>query len=154
MLKKNKPAGFTLIEIVIVIAIAAALILLVFLAVSGAQKSKRDQITKTSAGEVGAALENWESNNGGQAPAQNVSLNKGGATYITANMDDGLGGAPAAAKDTAKAKAGAGNEIIYSGNAQCVTDNGPGGFQLGDANNYAVDYWSESAGTDVCIDNN
>jgi prepilin-type N-terminal cleavage/methylation domain-containing protein len=148
----KKEQGFTLIEIVIVIAIAAALILLVFLAVSGAQKSKRDQITKTSAGEVGAALENWESNNGGVAPATNTAL---GTSYIsTTNVKDGLGGAPAAAKNTATASSGAGNEIIYSGNAQCVKDDGPGGMKLGSSTNYAVDYWSESAGADVCVDNN
>jgi prepilin-type N-terminal cleavage/methylation domain-containing protein len=40
LLKKEK--GFTLIEIVLVLAIAGLLLVIVFLAVSGAQKSRRD----------------------------------------------------------------------------------------------------------------
>jgi prepilin-type N-terminal cleavage/methylation domain-containing protein len=42
----QKEKGFTLIEIVLVLAIAGLLLVIVFLAVSGAQKSRRDSQRK------------------------------------------------------------------------------------------------------------
>ena len=48
-MKKLSNKGFTLIEIVIVLAIAALIMVIVFLAVQGAQRSQRDTATKNNA---------------------------------------------------------------------------------------------------------
>ena len=66
LLKKEK--GFTLIEIVLVLAIAGLLLVIVFLAVSGAQKSRRDSQRKNDLGRLEAALENYASNSNGVYP--------------------------------------------------------------------------------------
>ena len=66
LIKKDK--GFTLIEIVLVLAIAGLLLVIVFLAVSGAQKSRRDTQRKNDVSRVAAALENYASNNNGVYP--------------------------------------------------------------------------------------
>lgn len=66
-LRKNK--GFTLIELVIVLAIAALILAAVFLAVSGAQKSRRDSQRKSDAGQLVSQMETAASNNNGSYPA-------------------------------------------------------------------------------------
>lgn len=67
LIKKEK--GFTLIEIVLVLAIAGLLLVIVFLAVSGAQKSRRDTQRKTDLSRLAAALENYASNTNGAYPS-------------------------------------------------------------------------------------
>lgn len=64
---KNKQ-GFTLIEIVIVLAIAALIMVIVFFAVAGAQRARRDQERKDLAARLIAQVENWKSNHDGNPP--------------------------------------------------------------------------------------
>jgi prepilin-type N-terminal cleavage/methylation domain-containing protein len=142
----KKEQGFTLIEIVIVLAIAAAIMLLVFLAVSGAQKTKRDTATKSAAGQLSAQIENYLSNNGGTL-AVNTAL---GGNYI-GNIKSGQGVAPAPTAVGAQATLAA--PIIYSGTAKCTTPNAAGNIIAGTSAQYAVSYWSESSGAAICIDN-
>jgi prepilin-type N-terminal cleavage/methylation domain-containing protein len=66
LLKKEK--GFTLIEIVLVLAIAGLLLVIVFLAVSGAQKSRRDTQRKNDLSRIASSLESSASNNNGSYP--------------------------------------------------------------------------------------
>jgi prepilin-type N-terminal cleavage/methylation domain-containing protein len=60
--------GFTLIEIVIVMAIAALMLLVVFNAVGNAQRNNRDNTRKQEAGEVVAILEQYATNHNGRYP--------------------------------------------------------------------------------------
>lgn len=89
LLKKEK--GFTLIEIVLVLAIAGLLLVIVFLAVSGAQKSRRDTQRKNDLSRIAAQLESYASNNNGSYPAQAAFAGSAFATsnYITgSNLND------------------------------------------------------------------
>lgn len=61
--------GFTLIEVVIVLAIGALIILVVLQAVSAAQRSQRDGTRKQEASRVTSLLETYASNNRGRYPA-------------------------------------------------------------------------------------
>jgi prepilin-type N-terminal cleavage/methylation domain-containing protein len=95
LLKKEK--GFTLIEIVLVLAIASLLLVIVFLAVSGAQKSRRDSQRKNDLSRVAAGLESYASNNTGAYPATQAAFNTAfGAAgpYDLANANDPLSGKP------------------------------------------------------------
>jgi prepilin-type N-terminal cleavage/methylation domain-containing protein len=83
LLKKEK--GFTLIEIVLVLAIAGLILLIVFLAVSGAQKARRDQQRKSDASRVLSQLEQYASNNGGLYPTSANLAASFTAKYITGN---------------------------------------------------------------------
>ncbi len=70
MLRKlNKAKGFTLIEVVIVLAIAALILLVVFNAIASAQKSQRDTTRKTEAGRIVSLLEQSASNASGVYPS-------------------------------------------------------------------------------------
>ncbi len=70
MLKKlkNNDRAFTLIEVVIVIAIGALIILVVLQAVSNAQQSQRDNTRRQEASQVASALESYAANNAGTYP--------------------------------------------------------------------------------------
>jgi prepilin-type N-terminal cleavage/methylation domain-containing protein len=80
LLKKEK--GFTLIEIVLVLAIAGLILLMVFLAVSGAQKSRRDTQRKEDISRIASQLESYASNNSGAYPTNAPAL----AGFVTAYL--------------------------------------------------------------------
>jgi prepilin-type N-terminal cleavage/methylation domain-containing protein len=94
LLKKEK--GFTLIEIVLVLAIAGLLLVIVFLAVAGAQKSRRDTQRKNDLSRVAANLETYAGNNNGAYPATQAAFNglfqSGGQYYLGATTVDPLSG--------------------------------------------------------------
>jgi prepilin-type N-terminal cleavage/methylation domain-containing protein len=60
--------GFTIIEVLIVLAIAAAILLVVFLAVPGLQRSSNNNAAKTDAAHIATALSTYVSNNNGTLP--------------------------------------------------------------------------------------
>ncbi len=70
MLSKNhKPKnGFTIIEIMIVLAIAGLIMLIVFLAVPALQRSGRNTQRRSDVGQISTAVSNYISNNGGLLP--------------------------------------------------------------------------------------
>ena len=73
----KRAKGFTLIELVIVLAIAALIILVVLQAVGAAQKSNRDSTRKQEAARVVSLLEQYASNKGGLYPSTASSLADG-----------------------------------------------------------------------------
>lgn len=93
MLKKllKKQQGFTLIEIVMVMAIAGLIMVVVFLAIGGAQKSRRDNDRRAAVSRILAAAEQVAGTNNGAYPANcaevNVAYNPGntGNQYICRN---------------------------------------------------------------------
>lgn len=74
----NKQRGFTIIEVVLVLAIAGLIFLTVFLAVPAMQKSQRDNARRQDVGRVVAALQQYKADVGGQA-----WYTYSGATYIS-----------------------------------------------------------------------
>ena len=94
LLKKEK--GFTLIEIVLVLAIAGLLLVIVFLAVSGAQKSRRDTQRKNDNARLMSQVESCASNHNGDytsavpVPACNTvaAYSPATATYAPSNFND------------------------------------------------------------------
>ncbi|HSX02373.1 MAG TPA: type II secretion system protein [Candidatus Saccharimonadia bacterium] len=91
LLKKDK--GFTLIEIVLVLAIAGLLLVIVFLAVSGAQKARRDTQRKNDLSRLGAGVESFASNTNGVYPTTAQFTGVAFASYVPANFTDPTTGA-------------------------------------------------------------
>lgn len=96
MLRKfRETKGFTLIEVVIVIAIGALIILVVLQAVSNAQESQRDSTRRQEASQISAALEQYAANNQGTYPSSANELNQrvinGG--YASSTVEDKWDGA-------------------------------------------------------------
>jgi len=78
-LSKDKGAGFTIIEVMIVLAIAGLILLIVFLAVPALQRNSRNTQRKNDASHLSSVISEWESNNAGQTP---TAFGAGGGTKI------------------------------------------------------------------------
>ncbi len=137
----NSKKGFTLIEVVIVLAIAALIMVIVFLAVAGAQRARRDTVTKDAAARVIAAMEQYAGNNSGTYAV--AALPAGYTTNIKASN----GGAPAYGATTATAAAPLYYASGYICNGGAMTTTGA------NARNVAASYWSENANAAACLDN-
>ena len=79
MQKKYKQQGFTIIEVMIVLAIAALIMLIVFLAVPALQRSSRNTAVKEDASRLATAVSSFVSNNNGTLPC---TSNNGDASTI------------------------------------------------------------------------
>lgn len=146
----NNKKGFTLIELVIVLAIAALILAGVLVAVGGAQRTQRDQARKQAAGRIATALENFASNNQGAYPAAGTTL---AATYTNGISDpDRAANTPPAAGAAPQAATGT-SGIIYSTNAVCTAVGGSTTSTGASPRNYAITYWSEGAGEPQCTSN-
>ena len=66
--KKNNEKGFTIIEVMIVLAIAGLIMLIVFLAVPALQRNSRNTQAKNEASNILAAVGEFVSNNNGTMP--------------------------------------------------------------------------------------
>lgn len=142
----KKQTGFTLIEIVIVLAIAALIMVIVFLAVAGAQRAQRDNTNKAAAGQALSQAEQFLANNSGLYPATAMPspyLEKITSSTGT-NPSSAVGAVSAFAKDSfgkitvsTKATCNASKDaIIAGGNTQA-----------------AVLWYSEGSGASQCITN-
>lgn len=67
-INKNNKKGFTIIEVVLVLAIAGLIFLMVFLALPALQRSQRDTQRKNDASRLRAAVTDYSSNNRGRLP--------------------------------------------------------------------------------------
>jgi prepilin-type N-terminal cleavage/methylation domain-containing protein len=154
MLKKlqKKSEGFTIIEVMIVLAIAGLILLIVFLAVPALQRNSRNTQRKSEASAIASAYSEYVNNHGGNPPttgtqiANNVKL----SFYTTgvpnpivlASTATTLGTAPDtdnvavfvhakcdATKDYSAGAANAANQVTYSsrGGVVVFTTEGGGG---------------------------
>lgn len=67
--RKNKNKGFTIIEVMIVLAIAGLILLIVLLAVPALQRASRNTSRKNDASAISAAVNNSIDNNNGTLPS-------------------------------------------------------------------------------------
>lgn len=87
---QQKTKGFTIIEVVLVLAIAGLIFLVVFLALPALQRSQRDTQRRSDVGRFVSQISSYQSNSNGQVPAataaavgafQTSYLNAGGDTF-------------------------------------------------------------------------
>lgn len=74
MLKANKEKGFTIIEVVLVLAIAGLIFLVVFLALPALQRSQRDTARRQDVGKVVSALQSYMSDNKNALPTSTTGF--------------------------------------------------------------------------------
>ena len=72
-INKNN-SGFTIIEVLIVLAIAGLIMAVVLLAVPGLNRSQNNNSAKTDATHIAAAVSNWSNNNNGALPSSSANL--------------------------------------------------------------------------------
>lgn len=66
--QKNNQKGFTIIEVVLVLAIAALIFLMVFIALPALQRSQRDTQRKSDVSRLQTAIQNYQSSNRNKLP--------------------------------------------------------------------------------------
>lgn len=105
-----KQAGFTIIEVVLVLAIAALIFLMVFIALPALQRSQRDDARKKDVSLVAGAVQSWIGNNrqgstleaddlrdyleGGlsdNSSIEDIDVEEGSADEITLTLDEDEG---------------------------------------------------------------
>lgn len=84
--KSDNNKGFTIIEVMIVLAIAGLIMLIVFLAVPALQRNQRNSTRKSDAARVAAAASNFVSNNNGKLPG--LTAVAAGQTNATSILND------------------------------------------------------------------
>lgn len=87
----SQSKGFTIIEVLIVLAIAGLIMLIVFLAVPALQRNSRNTQRKNDISGILGALGEYSSNNGGKLPSSTATLGTavGNVTlgyYVAANV--------------------------------------------------------------------
>jgi prepilin-type N-terminal cleavage/methylation domain-containing protein len=152
-LQQRKDAGFTIIEVMIVLAIAGLIMLIVFLAVPALQRNSHNTTRKNDIGRLGSAVNDWVSNNNGQvltAGASNANLttiiNDAGSLgqYTLApsssslSVVDGSGSAQTALSSIDKV-------VIVTG-AQCDQN---GTTKPGTSRQLAIQYMLEASGSPI-----
>jgi prepilin-type N-terminal cleavage/methylation domain-containing protein len=79
-MKRNKlklQTGFTIIEVMIVLAIAGLIMVIVFIAVPQLQRSQRNTARKSVVARINTELDNFASNNSGAIPTENTNASTG-----------------------------------------------------------------------------
>lgn len=84
--QKESERGFTIIEVMIVLAIAGLILLIVFLAIPALQRNSRNTSKKSDASKVMGALGEHVSNNNGNAPVAADVAN----IQTSANLSQGI----------------------------------------------------------------
>jgi prepilin-type N-terminal cleavage/methylation domain-containing protein len=83
-IKKSRNDGFTIIEVMIVLAIAALILLIVLLAVPALQRNSRNTTIKNDASSVAGGINTSESDNNGTTP---TSVTSAAGTVTIANTN-------------------------------------------------------------------
>lgn len=84
---RQSEKGFTIIEVVLVLAIAGLIFLMVFIALPALQRNQRDTQRKTDMGRLSTALVNYTNSNRGSLPSNWTTFT---SSYLTTGGDDFL----------------------------------------------------------------
>lgn len=88
MSNRRKEKGFTIIEVVLVLAIAGLIFMMVFVALPALQRSQRDTQRKSDLSRAITSVASYASNNRNALPASNsAAWNAFAASYLRSNND-------------------------------------------------------------------
>lgn len=154
---QKQQKGFTIIEVVLVLAIAALIFLMVFIALPALQRNQRDTQRKDDLARLVSQITNYESANNGNVPTSNATLQTFIGNYLTkngANFNDPHTGNRYVVKYQTAAPTAEG-QVSYSSGAKCNTAAGDGSLTtagVSGARQFAVSIYLEN-GAPYCQDN-
>jgi len=123
---RNRKEGFTIIEVLIVLAIAGLILLIVFLAVPALQRNSRNTQIKDAAAAILGGVSEFQNNNGGANP---TSATLSGTTLT---LSDG--------SSSAEVKVQGGYTVVMSSSMPGATETGKLAINIGhkcNGNNFA-----------------
>ncbi|MEI6228572.1 MAG: type II secretion system protein [Candidatus Saccharibacteria bacterium] len=161
---RSKSKGFTIIEVVLVLAIAGLIFLMVFIALPSLQKSQRDTQRKNDLSRILVQMTNYASNNRGSIPDSLIIASAtGNHKSFVQNYLDGTD-IKTSGTSYAEPKTGSGyvflatgavpantGEIGYATSSKCGTDGAIVGGQ--GARQFAMTTILESQSAVYCVDN-
>lgn len=135
--------GFTIIEVVLVLAIAGLIFLVVFLALPALQRGQRDTQRKQDLGRFMSQLTSYQSNNQGQLPTAWTATSPFVTNYLTNNQSfadpsTGVTYVITAPTPTATAPAPTAGQLFVYVSASCNSANSSGVAPLATTNNRVV----------------
>jgi prepilin-type N-terminal cleavage/methylation domain-containing protein len=153
----RKEKGFTIIEVVLVLAIAGLIFLMVFIALPALQRSQRDTQRRNDVARVLTQVTSYVNNNRGSIPTSLITLTSGksfvqhylaGTSANTAGSDyqDPTTGPYVFVDGSTPAQ----GQIAYAYKAVCGTD---GATVAGTARQFALTIYLEGQSTPYCVDN-
>lgn len=156
---QNKNKGFTIIEVVLVLAIAGLIFLMVFIALPALQRGQRDTQRKDDLARVNTQLSNYASNNRGSVPNSTSIVGDNGFVQKYLGGSDSTAGG-----EYRDPRSGSGysftteddstdvalGQINYRVGRRCGTD---GATTSGSARQYALRIRLENQTSPYCIDN-
>ena len=160
----KRQEGFTIIEVLIVLAIAGLIMLVVFLAVPNLQRSQRNNARKASVERIATAASNFVANNNGTLPTTSANVTSIISDAGTLSQYPGFAVAAtlatAAANSLSLVAAGAGTPAALSVDGMQLVTGGKCGASGAATNagasarNMALQYVQETSGgfTGVCTD--
>ena len=161
-LNTKSKKGFTIIEVVLVLAIAGLIFLMVFVALPALQRSQRDTQRRDDLARVATAITQYQTNNGGKLPTDGASLISdylGGNEFVDPDgtnytitvyscIGNGTGQSDGKAKNDLTSST-SGHQISIYVKAKCK---GEVAEASNNAREYAILYKLEGSGT-YCSDN-
>lgn len=166
--KNNRASGFTIIEVVLVLAIAGLIFLMVFLALPALQRSQRDTQRKDDLSRINTQITNYQSSNRSKIPT--TASGSGGIVGSGGFVQNYLKGtgSVASASEYADPSTGTGytfttsttnptqGQVNYQTGRICGTDGSAVASDSGvtaTSRNYVLRINLESQTTPYCIDN-
>lgn len=140
---KKRESGFTIIEVLIVLAIAGLILLIVFLAVPALQRNSRNTQRRNDVSTYLAAVNEWQQNNQGNIPTAAADLTAANVG-VNALAKSGFLTEPTAVVTGAQGAAVALGNMQYVASAVCDTGT-IGDTVAGTNRQYAVRFSVESA---------
>ena len=161
---KTNPA-FTIIEVVLVLAIAGLIFLMVFIALPGLQRNQRDTQRKNDMSRLKTAIDSYKANNRGKVPEFSIigyanmpfSTTELGVNYLKAgegefkdpNGEEYLARAANTRAVGFKETSNSSNSVFVTFSKKCGSDGAL--VEADGTNNYAIQYVLEGGGT-YCLD--
>lgn len=145
----RKQHGFTIIEVVLVLAIAGLIFLMVFIALPALQRGQRDTARRSSLSTFSAQITAFQANNKGDVPAT-ASIDTFITKYMQSNWTDPLSNAAYAKADNDAGvdSATTPGTWFYTAGSVCNGES----IASGSGRNFAVRMKLEGAGV-ACQDN-
>lgn len=164
-LTESKSRGFTIIEVVLVLAIAGLIFVMVFIALPSLQRGQRDTQRRSDLSRISTQIQNYSSSNRGDVPdavrfvdgttgfvlkyLSGVSGTQAGKDYADPSTGDGY-------KFTTTATDPAAGEVNYQINLICGLDGAAVRSYNGlnaTSRNYVLRTYLEGQKTPYCVDN-
>lgn len=166
----DRKQGFTIIEVVLVLAIAGLIFLMVFLALPALQKGQRDTQRQQDLSRISTQITSFSSNARGQVPksgtlgsfvqnylGEGATTAQAGAEYSdpsgVVSTDEGISADLGYVIRYNSGAIGSETGTVYYTDGYICDDSGTGGVTPAKARNYALRINLENQETPYCIDN-